>query len=433
MQMFLCPVPCSFRVFREGSGRPGLILRPSAGRLRRMSSQPFSSWIRLISACLLGGLLLRAADGPLTLSAVALVPEQGLQFRSAGVTGMVFSLQTSSDLVSWGTLTFTNSDSGEASFLDPGATDLIQRFYRVRQDPPPPIWLTHYHGWSNVIILNNGWVEAVVVPTINRVLQLRFVGEENGPFWENRAMDGRLPSATSWNTPGSFGGDKVWPAPQSLWNWPPPRAFDSMSVTASVVNGVVTLISPVDTTYGTRVVRRVELHPFEPLMRIVSRFEKFRGATNNLSVWGVTQCQSPERVFAPVPSPSEFAPGYATLSGSRPPSLVLSNQTVSLTRSTSSSFKIGNDAGELLWVGTNQVLHLQSPRVPGVPKSGYPDGGCSAEVYTNPNPTPYVELEVLSPLKRLGTNDTLEATCLYTLYRRTEPTAWDEAWKFWAP
>ena len=105
----------------------------------------------------------------------------------------------------------------------------------------------------------------------------------------------------------------------------------------------------------------------------------------------------------------------------------MTNGLVSLARDPSAGCKIGNDASALFWVGTNSALLVESPRVPGIAKSGYPDGGCRAEVSTNPNPTPCIELEMLGPLVRLGTNDTLEATSAYTLFRRTEATARDEA------
>ena len=48
---------------------------------------------------------------------------------------------------------------------------------------------------------------------------------------------------------GNFGGDKTWPAPQSDWPkltprpWPPPVAFDSLPVQATVDGFVVKLIS----------------------------------------------------------------------------------------------------------------------------------------------------------------------------------------------
>ncbi len=44
---------------------------------------------------------------------------------------------------------------------------------------------TNYHGWSNAVSLNNGVVEAVIVPTVGRVQQFRFVGDTNGALWED--------------------------------------------------------------------------------------------------------------------------------------------------------------------------------------------------------------------------------------------------------
>src|SRR2546421_6348085 len=95
-----------------------------------------------------------------------------------------------------------------------------------------------YHGWPAAFIISNGQAAAVIVPAVGRVMQFHFLGED-GPFWEDHALDGKLPDpkATNWN---NFGGDKTWPAPQADWptialrGWPPPPAFDAMPVTASI-------------------------------------------------------------------------------------------------------------------------------------------------------------------------------------------------------
>ena len=42
-----------------------------------------------------------------------------------------------------------------------------------------------HRGWNDAIILRNAAVEVVVVPSVGRVMQFRFVGENEGPFWEN--------------------------------------------------------------------------------------------------------------------------------------------------------------------------------------------------------------------------------------------------------
>jgi hypothetical protein len=383
-------------------------------------------WVLALSVCTVAA----RADAGVVLTNVTAHPDGGLHLQAMGPRGMVYSLQLSSNLRDWRTLDFAESDSGSAVFEDNAtAVGPRTRFYRVRVESPrsEARWDT-YRGWSNSIVISNGVAEAAVVPAIGRIMQFRFLDQPDGPFWENPVLFGKKPAANSWDTPGSFGGDKVWPAPQSAWNWPPPRGFDSLSFTGAIASGVAMLTGPVDSTYGTRVVRRITLHPSEPILRVTSTLEKMTGKTNQMGVWVITQVKEAERVFVPVPSVSLFAKGYTAL-GSVPQGLVVTNGFISLSRDRSTGTKIGNDAGTLLWVGTNTVLLLESPRMPGVPKSGYPDSGCSAEVYTNPNPTPYIELELLGPLARPGTHDSLSAVSIYSLFRRTGGSPLEEAKK----
>ena len=231
--------------------------------------------------------------------------------------------------------------------------------------------------------MRNRQTEVVIVPAIGRIMQFRFIDQPDGPFWENAGMYGVQPSSASWNTPGSFGGDKVWPSPQT-WPWPPPHGFDSMNFTAGITNGVVTLTGPVDAIFGTRVVRRITLHPTEPILRVSNTFEKLSGDASRIGVWVITQVKEGERIFMPVPKNSVFPTGYTAL-GPVPSGLVVTNGLVSLSRDPNAPTKIGNDAGALLWVGANSLLLIESPRRSGVTKTGYPDGGCSAEIYTNPD------------------------------------------------
>lgn len=390
-----------------------------------MTAQSLSCVLAL-AACSLAA----RADSGVLLTNVTASQEGGLRLQAAGPEGMVYSLQLSRDLRAWRTLSFTGSESGLALFEDQGAVGRQARFYRVRAEwPKTEARSVTYRGWSNSIVLGNNAAEVTIVPAIGRIMQFRFLDESDGPFWENPALYGRRPAANSWDTPGSFGGDKIWPSPQSAWNWPPPRGFDSLSFTGAVsagTSGAVTLSGPIDPIYGLRVIRQIALHPSEAILRVTSTMEQITARTNRMGVWVITQVKEAERVFVPVPSGSVFAKGYTALDAV-PRDLVVSNGLVALSRDRSSSTKIGNDAGALLWVGTNTVLLLESPRVPGVPKSGYPDSGCSAEVYTNPNPTAYLELELLGPLARLAPGDSLSLTTVYSLFRRQKSNAWEEA------
>ncbi len=74
---------------------------------------------------------------------------------------------------------------------------------------------TNYHDWPDSIIMNNGKVEAVIVPAIGRVMQFKFIGDNDGPLWNQRKLDGQAPDpkSTEWR---HFGGDKTWPAPRRI-------------------------------------------------------------------------------------------------------------------------------------------------------------------------------------------------------------------------
>ena len=65
------------------------------------------------------------------------------------------------------------------------------------------------------------------------------------------------------------------------------------------------------------------------------------------------------------------------------------------------------------------------------PDAVWPDGGCHAEIYTNPDQSDlgqgltYVEMETLGPLRFLKQGESVAQTNIYRLRQRTEtdPTA----------
>ena len=77
-------------------------------------------------------------------------------------------------------------------------------------------------------------------------------------------------------------------------------------------------------------------------------------------------------------------------------------------------------------MNAKHVLRVDSSRVP---NAEYPDNGSSAEVYTNPDPAKYIELEMLGPLKEMKVGDRIERVNTYTLLRRRNKDATKEARK----
>jgi hypothetical protein len=287
-----------------------------------------------------------------------------------------------------------------------------------------------YHGWPDCYLIANGRVEAVIVPAIGRVMQLRLKSEADGAFWENRALDGQLHDAAS-NEWMNFGGDKCWPAPQSAWpqhqgrDWPPPAAFDSQPVKAVAVERGVELTSPIDPGYGIQFVRHVELDPAQPIMRIATEFRKLSGAPVTVGIWTITQMSEPERICIQLPKASKFAAGYVRLLAAEPAELKIDGRLLSLTRHERQQVKVGSDGSSMAWLGPNCVVRIDTDF-----KSGeYPDGGCVTEVYTNPDPLQYVELETLGPLTTMKAGDRIEQTTVYTVMPRSTPNLETEAEK----
>lgn len=291
-----------------------------------------------------------------------------------------------------------------------------------RYSPQDPATRGAYHGWTDAIRLGNGVVEAVIVPSIGRVMQFQFAGEDDGPLWENPALAGGTasPGAREW---ANYGGDKIWPAPQTGWSevigraWPPPAGFDGLPMKVELAGSGVTLISAVDAAFGVRTLRRIELRPDRPVMTITTTFEKIAGDPVEIGVWVITQVKDPVAVLAFPAGDPPSGGAYVRLSDEVPPDLKIEPGRISLTRDPAKNHKIGLGSGTLLWIGRTELLRIDS-----APRAGgkYPDGGCSAEVYTNADPLAYVELELLGPLAPMKVGDKIEHVTTYTLARRSE-------------
>lgn len=283
-----------------------------------------------------------------------------------------------------------------------------------------------YRGWSDAITLGNGTVEAIVVPSIGRVMQFRFTGETDGPFWANEKLAGSPLPADPWKIAhGSFGGDKTWPAPQSLWNWPPPDIFDAAPLAVRVnADRSVTLTSPVSPRFGLRTVRHIALDPIEPVLRIATTYEKISGTPLTTSIWIITQLRDPVAVFLPIPADTKFPRGLAPQWSAPDGALQRHADLLRLGRDPRKSYKVGNDSAAVVWVGETHLLKIATKRLAG---ATYPDGGCTAAFYGNADPVPYVELETMSPLQTLRAGESFTATNTYRLARRTRASLEEEA------
>jgi hypothetical protein len=98
-----------------------------------------------------------------------------------------------------------------------------------------------------------------------------------------------------------------------------------------------------------------------------------------------------------------------------PAELLLRDHIVSFKRHCSAYTKIGADGAAMAWVGASSVVRIEVAAEAGE----YPDGGCVTEIYTNPDPFDYVELEALGPLATMRNGDRIGQSVTYTISPRT--------------
>lgn len=284
-----------------------------------------------------------------------------------------------------------------------------------------------FHGWPDAVILKNPVAAVVIVPSIGRVMNFSFLDKAGqfgeGPLWNNRAMDGKAvePDSQQW---GNFGGDKSWPELQADWptiqkrGWPPPTAFDAAADAIEINGTEVTLVTPVDASYGIRERRVITLDRSGAVMTITTSYEKVTGDPVKTGIWTITQLVSPENVYAEIPAKSVFENGYTNLSPAPLYELEREADRVRVRRDPAKSTKMGTDGNWLLWTG--EGLSLKIERISTPPANGeWPDKGTRLNIYTNPDRggQPYIEMEVMGALQVMKIGDKTSSTNRYTLTR----------------
>lgn len=276
-----------------------------------------------------------------------------------------------------------------------------------------------YHGWQNAVQMSNGTVELVFVPQIGRIMRYAYV---NGPnlLWENSALSGKTTAlkqtGLDWQ---NYGGDKLWPAPQNRWGWPPDPVLDSGAHTVRILKNKHLLVTGMPSAkHGLRFSREIALEPTGTGVTITNTMLNTGEKEINWSVWEVAQVDSPDVAIMPLHKGGKFAKGYYIFKDAdpQPERLKVAAAEVHLERDTKQSSKIGGDSPEG-WIAAEKagVRFEISAKV----EAGrdYPDDGSALEIYTNPDPNKYVELELLSPIVSVAPGKSYTFTTRWKLAR----------------
>lgn len=279
---------------------------------------------------------------------------------------------------------------------------------------------TSYKGWQDCYRLTNGIVEVIVVPSIARIMHYGFIGEPN-VLWVNPATEGKPVKPGEWP---NHGGDKAWVWPQDEWQirtgrgWPPPPATDQVPHQVEVIDGrVLRLVSPLVAGYGVRIVRDIWLEPKGTRLVTLTRLEKMRdGAEFAIAAWTVTQLPSPDLLLVELCVGSRLSQGYKLFSPDDWKSVRrLSDRILLPERRSDVSVKLGSDAEVLAWFKAPYLVVQKSPLV-AEGLSAYQPGD-RAQVYSNPDTLPYIELEFTSPLKILKKGESASLEVTWELFR----------------
>ena len=313
---------------------------------------------------------------------------------------------------------------------------------------PPGVTVTRltYHGWPDSVRLSNGVVEAVVVPQIGRIMAFHLAGHpETDPVFENPDWRGKTVADADAATWATFGGDKLWPSPQSDWPrhnvraWPPDQAFDGDPEVAQVVPGGVRLVTPVSVAFAARATRTITLRPGQARLYIAQTLTKDPDAASPetlpagltdeqagrlrrdgfpVGIWSITQTRGDGVVYLPLSPASRFPRGYSAGDSTAPaPFFTVQGGLLRITRDPRDSHKVGTDspAGWMASLyGGDTLFSEHSPYRAGAP---YPDGGTPAEVYTNGGATAYIEMELLGPLAPLTHGQAISHDIFWQLQR----------------
>ncbi len=238
----------------------------------------------------------------------------------------------------------------------------------------------------------NGQAEAVVNPALGRITRFGWPGGPNLLWESNLEMGG-------WQ---NHGGDKVWPAPQSDWNWPPETEYDPGEwALERIPRGVLMRTLRPGAKTGALFVRRIQMHPGLPILECQTVLTNGGPAPRRMSPWQITQIDRPTEVWLPLAPSPQRPRGYAVYGNEDDSGLTRMVDGQLLIRSTDKGMKYGSASPEG-WVmakAHGAEIRLWSRFYAW---ADYPDGGLAQQIYTSPADIGYVELELAGPLKTLA-------------------------------
>lgn len=279
--------------------------------------------------------------------------------------------------------------------------------------------INDYNGWGwQALVIDNGYIQLVIIPEIGgRVMHYGFEGDEYMAINESQMGINYNPETNKtgpWVSWG-YGGYKVWPAPQSVWNWPPPPYLCwgnySYNVEHASADSVIIYLESEEETVrapGLVFTRRFKAYKNSTLVIVEQGIINNNTTDKNWSVWDVTQAVVSHNngndytnfsVYFPA-NKSDYLP--ATYGN-------MENSVVQVTNGLSKySYKSTITNAKIFyyldngWTCFTDERDAQSyVKLFDVKAGTHPDDGANFEIYAG---NKYIEIEVLSPIQKITAN-----------------------------
>lgn len=275
-------------------------------------------------------------------------------------------------------------------------------------------------GWESLVI-ENGYIELVIVPEIGgRVMRYAMPGDQQMAINERtigKTYDPATNNNGPWGEGWGYGGFKNWPSPQSFWNWPPPSRLDwgvyQHTIEHQSADSVVVFLeSEIETVRakGYQQARRLTVYKNSTVVKVEQYLTNVNGTVRDLGIWDITQTIVQHGTEKDA---ENFSVYFATEKN------IINDKKIDIQEVGEGIFRYQDtrvnkgDGKAYMNVSAGWCANVDERDVQSYyklfeifPEENHPDNNTNFQIYSAGNNS-YIEIEVLSPLKKLAQGETM--------------------------
>jgi hypothetical protein len=271
-----------------------------------------------------------------------------------------------------------------------------------------------YAGWKDCLRISNQIIECIIPTQIGpRIIKFSYKDQENefGILKDQEGMTG----GSEWRL---YGGHRLWCSPEHKYRTYLP---DNDPIDYEEIKNGVRLIQPTEEESKIQKEITINIKPDAAEVKVIHKIIN-RGLWEvELAPWAITVMKKGGKAIMPFPvgDPDQLLPDrkivFWPYSNINDPRLQLEDGYIFLNdkEDVSQRFKIGAPI-RYGWIAYWNQDHLFVKKFDFKEGRTYPDDGCSAEIYVDKS---VLELETLGPLTKLGPEESVEHTEIWSLFK----------------